>query len=204
MTIYKHRCNSVELLNETPPVYGIEMDLRTHKDEIIVAHDPFSPGPRLSDWLCDYRHAGLILNVKEEGLEDRILEIVFKFGIANYLFLDQSYPFMVKWLTKGLQAHIAARVSEYESINSVKSLVCMPSFIWCDSFTGSWEHLPEVIEVAQDRKLQVIIVSPELHSRSEQSEIKELQQMLTEFNSEGVNVCTKNPENWLNCITPGI
>ena len=111
---------------------------------------------------------------------------------------------MVKWLTKGLQAHIAARVSEYESINSVKSLVCMPSFIWCDSFTGSWEHLPEVIEVAQDRKLQVIIVSPELHSRSEQSEIKELQQMLTAFNPEGVNVCTKNPENWLNCITPGI
>ena len=204
MKIYKHRCNTTKLLNETPTSYGIEMDLRTHKEEIIVTHDPFSSGPLFSDWLSDYKHSGLILNVKEEGLEDRILEIISKFGVSNYFFLDQSYPFMVKWLMKGFNQHIAARVSEYESINSFKSLVATPSYIWCDSFTGSWAHLPDVIELAQEKKIQVVIVSPELHSRSSQNEVKELQQMLMGYKFEGVSVCTKTPETWLTCIAPEI
>ena len=204
MKIYKHRCNSVEVLNETPFSYGIEMDLRTHHDELVVTHDPFSSGPLFSDWLYSYKHSGLILNVKEVGLEDRILEVIAEFGISNYLFLDQSYPFMVKSLGSGLQAHVAGRVSEYESLHSFKSLVPTPKYIWCDSFTGSWEHLPEVIEFAQEKKLQVIIVSPELHSRSRQDEVLELQQMLMGFKFMGVDACTKNPERWLACVIPEI
>ena len=63
----------------------------------------------------------LILNVKEEGLETSIIKYLNKYRIENYFFLDQSIPFLIKH-SKLCNKQSAARVSEYESIESALRL----------------------------------------------------------------------------------
>ena len=62
-------------------------------------HDPFNKGQPLKTWLEHYDHRFLILNVKE-GLEEMIINLLEKFNINNYFFLDQSFPFLMKYSRK--------------------------------------------------------------------------------------------------------
>ncbi|MEI9851610.1 MAG: hypothetical protein WDN24_13070 [Sphingomonas sp.] len=43
---------------------------------LIVHHDPFADAIDFEAWIAHYAHGTLILNVKEEGLEDRLLAIL--------------------------------------------------------------------------------------------------------------------------------
>ena len=78
MIIIRHRVNTVHKLIKTNKEYGIEVDLRSYKNEIIIHHDPFSKGVLFKDWIKKFNHKYLILNVKEEGLEIKILNILKK------------------------------------------------------------------------------------------------------------------------------
>ncbi|WP_216073237.1 hypothetical protein, partial [Acinetobacter nosocomialis] len=73
-------------------------------------HDPFVAGERFDDWLRGYRHGTLILNVKEEGLEDALLARMQAAGISDFFFLDQSFPFLVRTSRRG-ERRCAVRVS---------------------------------------------------------------------------------------------
>lgn len=44
MIIVRHRRNTREELRATSPEYGIELDLRSRGDAIIVHHDAFADG----------------------------------------------------------------------------------------------------------------------------------------------------------------
>ena len=68
MLIIHHRRNTVKLIKETPKEFGIEIDIRSDKNELIVHHDPYTNGIQLKELLKYYNHKLLILNVKEEGL----------------------------------------------------------------------------------------------------------------------------------------
>ena len=74
MIFISHRKNSIEELSKTNKKYGIEIDLRSRGDSIIIHHDPMVQGEDFSRWLKHYNHKFLILNVKEEGLETYIIE----------------------------------------------------------------------------------------------------------------------------------
>jgi len=197
MKIFRHRCNSREKLATTSPEFGVEIDIRTWCLNLTLDHDPFTEGERLGDWLIAYRHAGLILNVKEEGLEQSLIDLLAERNISNYLFLDQSIPSMIKWLNAGYQRHIAARISEYESISSLKSLPRPPGHIWCDSFSGNWDHLASAVRYAADNSTALILVSPELQSRDSKSEIVTILDLLSNLPSVNLAVCTKEPTFWL-------
>ena len=74
MEIILHRCNTIKLLNGLPKKYGAEIDLRSYKEEIIIHHDPYEVGINFKDWLKHYKHGILILNLKEDGLEEKVLK----------------------------------------------------------------------------------------------------------------------------------
>ena len=196
MKIYHHRRNKQAELEETPISLGVEIDLRSWGRELVLEHDPCVRGETLVDWIRAYRHSGLILNVKEEGLEGQLLEMMSEQNITDFFFLDQSYPFMVKWLKAGLGRHIAARVSEYESIESLESLPSLPSYIWCDSFTGDWSHLPTVVQYALESESSIVIVSPELQARNPENEVNYIKATLGNVASGQLGVCTKTPGLW--------
>ena len=97
----KHRVNSLEELNNTPLNLGVEIDIRTNNNELILHHDPFEKGELFIKWIEAYKHKIIVLNVKEEGLETELLEIMQKKNIKNFFFLDQSFPFLIKTINLG-------------------------------------------------------------------------------------------------------
>ena len=56
MQIIIHRRNTIEELKNTPKKYGVEVDLRTNFDQLIISHDAFKVGQNFEEWLKNYYH----------------------------------------------------------------------------------------------------------------------------------------------------
>jgi len=193
MQIIHHRRNTAALLAETPVEFGVEIDLRSYGERIIVHHDPFAAGEDFEEWLCGFRHGTLILNVKEEGLEARLLTMMAARGIEDFFFLDQSIPFLIRTARIG-ERRCAARMSEFEPVDGALRLAGMIDWIWLDSFTPT---LPAIEDVARAvaAGFKVCLVSPELQAR----DIAEAAAMRAHFERGGISidaVCTKVPDAW--------
>lgn len=131
MKLIAHRRNTIDELRATNPQYGIEIDIRSLGDQLILQHDPFLSGESLTEWINAYQHGTLILNVKEEGLEARLIDLMRKKNITDYFFLDQSFPFLVKWSKTG-EHRCAVRVSEFESVETALALAGKVDWAWID------------------------------------------------------------------------
>lgn len=195
MTLYcKHRVNEPAILAELDSRYGVEIDLRSDGDRIILEHDPFTAGPDFSEWLDSYRHAFIVLNIKEEGLEQRVIAELNARGIVDWAFLDQSFPFLVRLLRTD-ETRTMVRISEYESAETALALRPRPDWIWVDSFTGSWPSSSTISRLSR-HGFKFMIVSPELQGRDLESELGLIRQAFDDANVEIDGVCTKRPEVW--------
>ena len=102
MILIAHRRNTLEQLAATPVELGVEVDIRSQGSKLVIHHDPFVvDAPDFEEWIAAYRHGTLILNVKEEGLEDRLLALMAERGIEDFFFLDQSFPFLIRTARRG-------------------------------------------------------------------------------------------------------
>lgn len=145
-----------------PCEYGVEVDLRWHNNKIVLAHDPCLVEEKYEDlesYLKKFAHAYIILNIKETGFEVNVVEILKKYNIKNYFFLDIQFPAAVKLLRQGI-TKFALRLSEYENLDSVDDLIAFPSFVWVDCFTKYPEN--STIKNIRDKGIKVCFVSPEL------------------------------------------
>ena len=194
MKIIAHRRNTIVDLKQTPTGYGVEVDIRSQGDRLIIHHDPFELGESFDDWIAEYRHGTLILNVKEEGLESRLIEIMRARCIEDYFFLDQSFPFLMKWANSG-ERRCAVRVSEFESIETAISLAGKVEWVWVDCFT----HFPLSQHDGERLKkagFKICLVSPELQGRDAMAEIPPLAMDLNKRGISADAVCTKRPDLW--------
>jgi hypothetical protein len=194
MIIVSHRRNTIEELESTPSNLGVEVDIRSQSDELIIHHDPFSPGVSFAKWLDSYKHKLLILNVKEEGLEERIIQLMAKKEIENYFFLDQSFPFLIKWANKG-ERRLAIRVSEYESIETALNLRDKIQWAWIDCFTR-FPLSEKNIDSIKSSGLKLCIVSPELQGRNADTEVPEMRNQIKALDLKIDAVCTKRVDLW--------
>ena len=195
MRIYKHRVNSKTALQVTDSTLGVEIDLRTRLDSLILAHDAFTQGELFKDWLTVWRGQPLILNVKEDALEEEILEILNKNGVTDFFLLDQSYPSIRLIIAKGI-TKIATRVSDYEDLTT--ALKSGSDWVWLDSFSGSWNYLIEATKAIEENGQRSCLVSPELQRINSGDELSRLKSMIQENDFKLDAVCTKMPESWLN------
>ncbi|MES2356519.1 MAG: phosphatidylinositol-specific phospholipase C/glycerophosphodiester phosphodiesterase family protein [Pseudomonadota bacterium] len=194
MNLISHRRNTIFELRATDRKYGIEVDIRSKGQDLIIHHDPFVAGESFDEWIDAYQHGTLILNVKEEGLEARLISLMKSKGIEDYFFLDQSFPFLVKWSKAG-ERRCAVRVSEFESIETVLTLTGRVDWVWVDCFT----HFPLTYQDGKRLKsagFKLCLVSPELQGRNAEIEIQALAALLNERNIEADAVCTKRPDLW--------
>src|SRR5215813_649397 len=99
MLYIAHRINTVEQLKQVPVECGVELDLRDSGDRLILQHDPFSTGEDFEEYLHHWRHRLMILNIKSERIEHRVLELIKQFAVRDYFFLDSSFP-MIRQLVK--------------------------------------------------------------------------------------------------------
>ena len=194
MIIIKHRINTVKELKQVPKQYGIEIDIRSFKNELILQHDPFQKGELFKNWIKIFNHRLVVLNIKEEGLEKKVLQELNINKIENYFFLDQSFPFLVKTALNG-EKRTAIRISEYESINTAVSLTGKVSWIWVDFFTKLNLSKEEFLFLKKSG-FNICFVSPELQGLKE--EINSLQEELIRKQIYPDAVCTKMIENWVN------
>jgi hypothetical protein len=160
----------------------------------VIHHDPFVKGESFEAWLDEYRHGTLILNVKEEGLEARLIELMKQHAIDDYFFLDQSFPFLVKWSRLG-ETRCAVRVSEYESIETALSLSGKVDWVWVDCFTRFPLRHEDSVRL-RSAGFKLCLVSPELQGRDAQTEIPQLHALLRERQIHADAVCTKQPALW--------
>lgn len=194
MKYIQHRRNTIQELAQTPFEYGVEIDIRSQGNELILQHDPCLSGERLTDWLHAFRHQTLILNVKEEGLEQRLIDLMSAQGIEDYFLLDQSFPFLIKY-AEALRGRSAVRVSEYESIETALCLAGRVGWVWIDCFTRF--PLDEIAyQKLKNANFKLCLVSPELHRIERQTEVAELARYLTENHLQMDAICTKNPALW--------
>ncbi len=194
MNLIIHRCNTLAQLLTTPIKYGVEVDIRSFGEKLIIHHDPFVVGEDFNDWLDNYRHGTLILNVKEEGLEQRLLDLMEKKNIDNFFFLDQSFPFLIKTARQG-ERRCAVRVSEFESIDTALNLTKKVDWVWVDCF-NQFPLSGEEAKCLRIAGFKLCLVSPELHQRFDPNEIPVLRALLIERGIVPDAVCTKMPELW--------
>ena len=126
-----HRINTINDIKEINNSYGVEIDLRDNTNgEIHLSHDPFILGEKFENFLNYYNHSFLILNIKSEGIEYKILELLIKFNITNYFFLDSSFPMIYKLSNEG-NKNIAVRFSKFilASLIPISQVHACPSVI---------------------------------------------------------------------------
>lgn len=200
MKYISHRRNTLAELKATDSKYGVEVDIRSEGPRLIIHHDPLVAGEPFDEWINSYQHGTLILNVKEEGLEQSLISLMAEKGINDYFFLDQSFPFLVKWAKKG-ERRCAVRVSEYESIETALTLAGQIDWVWVDCFT----RFPLTYQEAQHLRqsgFKLCLVSPELQGRDAEIEIPLLANLLNEQNVVVEAVCTKRTDLWEKMTCP--
>jgi hypothetical protein len=185
-----HRINKIEELKNINPIFGVELDIRdNHKNNnLILSHDPFIDGDDFDNYLSNYKHNTLILNIKSERVEIECLKLLKKYNITNYFFLDSSFP-MINLLNKKYNnSNIASRYSEYECFEFTKNIKNMIEWIWIDCFTClplNTEIYNEIIKINK----KICIVSPELQGQKEK--INTYRQQLIDSNIIPDAICCK-------------
>jgi len=196
MEYIAHRINTVSELINLPTGYGVEIDLRDSVDNTIyISHDPFTPGENFETYLQHYKHGTMILNIKSERIEFKVLKLIKKYGISKYFFLDSSFP-MIHTLASNGERNVALRYSEYEGIDTLRAMQGRVDWIWVDCFT----KLPIDHELfLQFKKMgyNLCLVSPELQGREEDIENYKTYMASQEIVFDAI--CTKhyNVSRWL-------
>lgn len=170
--------------------YGTETDLRDYKGEIVISHDIANEKCiTFKDFLDIYNKNSckgvLALNVKSDGLQEKIKLDLKSSGVDNYFLFDMSVPDLKKSLMADLNCF--TRLSDVEMTPSYLE-AC--DGVWIDSMESEWLDASKIKEVLQLNK-KLCFVSSELHKR----EYNQLWELLKSFkNLRDFVLCTDLPE----------
>ncbi|MCB9682144.1 MAG: hypothetical protein H6733_11825 [Alphaproteobacteria bacterium] len=163
MIVVAHRRNTVAELAATPPELGVEVDVRSFGDRLVVVHDPFVDGVPFETWLRGYRHALLVVNTKEEGLVEHVLPVLRAHGVERFFFLGPPVPELLPFAAHG-ERRFSVRVSEVHHPGTALALADRVDWVWLDGFAG-FPVDAATARALHDAGLAVCLVSPELYGR---------------------------------------
>ena len=198
MEFIAHRINKLEELETLPKEYGVEIDLEDagiNVDDIVKEAFYKESFEFFKNIYYNLKHKIFDkLNIKSERIELKILELLKKYSINNYFFLDSSFP-MIKLLSDKGEKNIALRYSEYEGLDTLEKMQGRVNWVWVDCFT----KLPinnKIYRKIQNMGYKLCFVSPELQGQPEKLEIYKKQ--LIKENIIFDAICTKeyNIEKW--------
>jgi hypothetical protein len=192
MKILIHRVNSIAELIQTSSKFGVEVDVYEHDGQIYTGHDPRSEICQFKSWVQDFKHDFLAVNIKQEGIELEVIEILESAGITNFFLFDLSFPMLYKLSQLG-ESRLAVRVSDIEGVQALSYFKDRIDWVWLDAFADV-SFIPSILDSLSGFK--VCVVSPELHSRRESELSAKLLMEILSFKSEFSAVCTKKPEMW--------
>lgn len=150
--------------------FGVEVDIRDRAGELVISHNPAqADAPRLEDLLSFYRARGcracMAFNVKADGLQPLLKELLRSYGVTNYFTFDMSIPNTLEDARNGI--YFFVRQSEYEPAPaSLGGLYADARGVWADQFAqdpGTLEHNLRSLAEHWAAGKRVCWVSAELH-----------------------------------------
>jgi hypothetical protein len=173
--------------------FGTETDIRDYKGELVISHDiADETGISVAHFFELYNRFDtslpLALNIKADGLQEKLKALLVEYKIENYFVFDMSVPDGLGYLKNDF--NVFTRQSEYEK---------EPSFynestgIWLDEFQGHW-ITKDVIENHQKNNKQICIVSPDLHKREYKVEWEHYKEIEKALGIKNLMLCTDYPE----------
>lgn len=195
-----HRINISDDLKKVEKNQGIELDIRDKGDKLILCHDPFGDGEYFEYFLKKYNKGLIILNIKSERIEYKILDLLKKYNVQEYFFLDSSFP-MIYQLNKINEKNIAIRFSEFEPIESVEKVKDMVKWVWIDCF-NDFPLDRKSYTTIKNLGLKICLVSPELQGH-DITMIDKIKNIIDSNNYHIDAICTKyyNIKIWKNKIS---
>ncbi len=170
---------------------GTETDFRDYNGKLVVSHNVAEAScPPAEDFFKLYKGSDytLALNVKADGIQQMLLDMVQKYDIKKYFCFDMSIPDTLGYIDMGLSFYV--RQSEYETINS---LYDKADGVWVDGFIDDKWITKELIRGHRSKGKKVCIVSSDLHAR----EYGPLWQVLKDkeiLSDDDVILCTDYPD----------
>lgn len=172
--------------------FGTETDIRDYNGDLVISHDiPDSKSIMFKDFLKLYisidRTLPLALNIKSDGLQNKISYYIEKYNISNYFVFDMSIPDTLVYQRNKINYY--TRQSEYEITPSIYDEA---KGVWLDEFHSHW-ITNEIIKDHLNNNKSVCIVSPELHKRTYLDEWNNYRKHYDFINNPDVNICTDKP-----------
>lgn len=168
--------------------FGVETDIRDSNGELVISHNPpLGNEIKVTDLFHLYKSYNksllLALNIKSNGLQDKLKKLINDYEIENYFLFDMAVPDTIGYVN--LNTKIASRLSEYEHE--------MPFYqdsdvVWMDCFKSDWFKNDEIEKQLANGK-KVCIVSPELHNR----EYEKIWERYKEIKNDNIMLCTDFP-----------
>lgn len=142
--------------------FGTETDIRDYNSELVVSHDVASQNSlKFNSIIQSFKDVNLMLalNIKADGLQKLLQQMIEQYNLTNYFVFDMSIPDTIQYIGKGF--NVFCRQSEYETIVPFYREI---NGIWLDAFKEIWYNSDLVNNHLNNGK-QVCIVSAELHKR---------------------------------------
>ena len=173
--------------------FGTETDIRDFNGVLVISHDIADENcSSVEDFFQIYNKYDnklpLALNIKADGLQLKLKELIEKYNITNYFVFDMSVPDGLQYIKYKLK--VFTRESEYEK---------EPSFyeesqgVWLDEFKEHWID-KRVIQKHIDNNKSLCIVSPDLHKRDYKKEWQHYKEIEKELQINDLMICTDFPE----------
>jgi len=205
MLFINHRINTLAQLKHLPLENGVELDIRYHENELVLHHDPLhhheTQPEKFENFLKAWQQQGImVLNIKTEGIEQHCIDLMNKFKIKQWFFLDLSMPYFVLYANKAVAGtltgfgpeNLAVRFSEYEPIEYALAFKNKAAWVWVDCFnelalnTKNYQQLTAA-------NFKICLVSPELQKHN-LGKITDFKEQLSD--KKITAVCTKRPDLW--------
>ncbi len=146
--------------------FGVETDIRDYQGDLVISHDiADSSSMKLEYFFSLYASQSstqiLALNIKADGLQQKLIDLLVKYRLNNYFVFDMSLPEQLRYIAHKPSFRVFTRQSEYETEPYLYDLA---AGVWLDAFKSDWiSHSILAAHLAKGKLIS--LVSPELHSR---------------------------------------
>ena len=151
-----HRVNHIDQLKKIPYNYGLEVDIRSENNNLVLAHDLHEPMQDFKDFLKFFKHELLVANIKESGIEEEVINELFNENITNFFLLDVEPPFIIKNFNK-YGNNLSLRFSKYEAIDTVQNFIGKVKWVWVDTYE---DFDIDIEKAAVLKNFKLCLVSP--------------------------------------------
>ena len=174
--------------------FGLETDVRYDRNKgLVISHDVLQEKKRIlrfEDLLLEYKkvesNAYLAINIKSDGLQKYLREILFNYKIKNYFLFDMSIPDLISGTKYKLNQY-----ARYSNLEDPYKFADFTNGVWIDNFSSEMISKSELINLT--KKFQnLAFVSPELHG----NKYKEYWDFVKDFNKNielNIMLCTDLP-----------